>query len=274
MEARKAPWCSGYHQLRARFIKKVIHNTDLLAAFAKNSRLPKKYGVGLDERCIEIPWLLSRLSSVSGHILDAGSGLSHNFIVEHPTVKGKEMHIIAFSPEGSFLRQKEVSFICADLRAIPIEDDYYDVIACISVLEHIGFDNTYFTHNEDSKEHHPDDFTLVVKELRRVLKPGGRLVITVPFGLYRDFGFFQQFDGKMLSRIAEAFGKTEQVSETFYRYTADGWQVSTADDCAECEYVGWVAEAWRHRQRPRPIFAEPDLAAAARAVACMQLIKR
>jgi hypothetical protein len=33
-----------------------------------------------------------------------------------------------------------------------------------------------------------------MKELRRVLKPKGRLFLTVPYGIHRDYGLFQQFD--------------------------------------------------------------------------------
>jgi len=36
-----------------------------------------------------------------------------------------------------------------------------------------------------------------------VLKPGGSLFLTVPFGIYRHFGTFQQFDRKLLSRVVE-----------------------------------------------------------------------
>ena len=50
------------------------------------------------------------------------------------------------------------------------------------------------------------DKSLFFKEMRRVLKPGGSLLMTVPFGMYRDLGAFQQFDRKLLSRAKEAFG--------------------------------------------------------------------
>jgi predicted SAM-dependent methyltransferase len=52
----------------------------------------------------------------------------------------------------------------ADIRAIPLPDDHADIAYAIHVLEHIQRWET-----ED-----------VLKEWRRVLKPGGKLIIEVP----------------------------------------------------------------------------------------------
>jgi SAM-dependent methyltransferase len=160
-----------------------------------------------------------------------------------------------------------------DLRDIPIRNDYYDAIICLSTLEHLGCDNTLYTQDETYQENRPEDFVLAMKELHRVLKPGGLLFLSVPFGVYRHFGSFQQFDRKLLSRAIEAFGLASNVIETFYRYTADGWQTVTAADCAECEYVEWITTLGSQRQWPNPLPVEPDLAAASRAVACIRLVK-
>lgn len=52
--------------------------------------------------------------------------------------------------------------IQADIQALPFEDSYFDAIICSHVLEHV-----------------PDD-TAAMRELRRVLKPTGWAVISVP----------------------------------------------------------------------------------------------
>ena len=167
--------------------------------------------------------------------------------------------------------QKGISYLFHDVRDIPIRDAYYDTIACLSTLEHIGCDNALYTGDEAHRECKPEDFVLAMQELCRVLKLGGRLFLTVPFGIYRHFGTRQQFDQKLLARAIEAFGKESLLSVTFYRYTAEGWNVADAADCAECEYVEWIART--RDQWPDPLPVEPDLAAAARAVACVRLIK-
>ena len=57
------------------------------------------------------------------------------------------------------------------------------------------------------------------------------------------------------------------------RYTARGWQVAREEECAACDYVGWVAQVWDSNAWPSPLPVEEDMAAAARAVACCELAK-
>jgi len=99
------------------------------------------------------------------------------------------------------------------------------------------------------------------------------LLLTVPFGVYRDFGFQQIFDRKLLTRAIEAFGRTSEVAETFFRYSKEGWNTADDTQCAQSQYVEWVSEAWLQNEWPNPLPVEPDVAAAARAVACVRLVK-
>ena len=269
----RIPWSSGYGLYHTELIAQVLSDDSLLEGFRNSQPLPDDYGIGIDERCIEYPWLVSHLPVEAECVLDAGSVLNYDVILNHPIFDNKKLHILTLAPEGNCFWQKGVSYLYDDLRDIPIRDDYYDAIVCLSTLEHIGCDNILYTQDESYRENQSDDFVLAMKELRRVLKLGGALFLSVPFGIHRYFGTFQQFDRKLLSRAVEAFGSASQVTETFYRYTANGWQLTTAEDCAECEYVEWVANAWQHPQLPSPIPVETDLAAAARAVACVHLVK-
>src|SRR4029077_3559785 len=75
-------------------------------------------------------------------------------------------------------------------------------------------------------------------------------------------GWAQQFDAAGLETIAEAFG-SEPHERTFYRYDVEGWSLSTAEDCAHCEYFDVHAAKG----------PAPDGAAAARAVACLHFVK-
>lgn len=68
-------------------------------------------------------------------------------------------------------RGKLPSWVIADGVSLGFKDDTFDKVYSISVLEHIPGDGD----------------TRTMKELARVLKPGGRLVITVPYaGKYRS----------------------------------------------------------------------------------------
>jgi hypothetical protein len=206
-------------------------------------------------------------------LLDAGSALNHSLILGQPVLQSKVIHILTLAPETNCFWQRGISYLFHDLRDIPTRDAYYDTIACLSTLEHVGCDNTGFAPNQAHNEHRPGDFVLVMQEFRRVLKSGGTLFLTVPFGTYQHFGTFQQFDRDLLSRAVEAFGKASDVSETFYRYAPSGWDLADAANCVECDYVTWVAAASPRHEWPNPVPAERDGAAAARAVACVRLTK-
>ena len=61
-----------------------------------------------------------------------------------------------------------------DINNMPFKDNYFDVITCISTLEHIGL-GAY----DDPKYDNGDE--LAVREIGRVLKINGILIITFPF---------------------------------------------------------------------------------------------
>src|SRR6266487_1974926 len=267
----KVPWTPGYSLYRAQLIRDALSDVNLLGRFRRGEPLPSDFGVGIDERIVEYPWFLSHMQNRPETLLDAGSTLNHEFILDQPVIQGKVLHILTLAPEGSCFWRRCVSYLFHDLRDILIRDGYYDSIACLSTLEHVGCDNRLYVPEGTPQERRPEDFLLVVKELRRVLKPGGALFLTVPFGTYRHFESFQQFDQSLLSRAIDAFGRTAERLEVFYRYSGKGWNVATADDCAECEYVEWIT--WPHDQWPNPLPVEPDLAAASRAVACIYVAK-
>ncbi|MCK4821084.1 methyltransferase domain-containing protein, partial [bacterium] len=204
-------------------------------------------------------------------ILDAGSALNHSFILDHSSFQKKTVHLMTLAPEKNCFWQRGFSYLFDDLRSIPIRESFYDMIMCLSTLEHVGCDNESFTNDNLYKENNPNDFVLVMQEFRRVLKPGGILLLTVPYGTNKHFLTFQQFDMKMLQRAIDAFGKTKRVTGNFYKYSDKGWNISDEENSSECEYVEWVALP-KHK-RPNPLPVEPDLAAAARAVACVQIVK-
>jgi SAM-dependent methyltransferase len=267
------PWTRGYHEARSRYISQTLANPSLMEIFRANRRLADGYGIGIDERCVEYPWFFANLPDGPERLLDAGSTLNHEFLLEQPFFSKKTLHILTLAPEETCLWHKGFSYLYADLRENPIRDGYYDTVACLSTLEHVGCDNYSYSHQDQHREGRPEDFAPVMKELYRVLKPGGSLLLTVPFGKYRNHGSLQQFDDKLLTQAIQAFGATRSVTRTFFRYTAQGWNVASAADCAHCEYVEWVIKLSKGEAVPLPRPVDSDRAAAARAVACVRLVK-
>ncbi len=58
-----------------RLVRGELANSNALERFATGGRLPPRYGIGANERVVEIPWLLAQ--SPAGKMLDAGSALNH-----------------------------------------------------------------------------------------------------------------------------------------------------------------------------------------------------
>jgi hypothetical protein len=194
-------------------------------------------------------------------------------LLDHPRLAEKTLHIVTLAPEQECFWDRGISYLYEDLRSLPMRDGCYGVVASVSTLEHVGCDNAFYTGVADQEKLQLDGFCAAACELFRVLEPGGRFLVTVPFGAYQFHGAFQQFDRSRLTMLEAALSPVAELSETFYRYGVNGWQLSSAAECGDLEYVAWVSEYMRTRQWPNPDH-EPDFAAAARAVACVSVTKR
>lgn len=264
----KVPLGPGYGAYKAREIDAVLRSEERMQPFRRDEALPDGYGLTLDERIVEYPWCFSRLPAGSSSILDAGSILNQEFLLEQPVLDNKRLTILTLGPEDQCHWQRGISYLFGDMRDIPARDGQFDTIVCLSALEHVGCDNSSYTGKGEHIENSPDDYRVVMGELRRVLSPGGTLLLSVPYGRYQHFGNFQQFDAVLLGKAIEAFGSAT-VEATYYRYTIGGWRKATEEECSDAEYVAWRA----HEPLPSPLPVEPDRASAARAVACVALRK-
>jgi 2-polyprenyl-3-methyl-5-hydroxy-6-metoxy-1,4-benzoquinol methylase len=100
--------------------------------------------------------------------------------------------------------------IHSPLHHIPVASDYFDAILCIAVLEHV----------ENPEE--------VVPELHRVLKPGGHLVLEVPFlqPEHKVPTDFQRYTRDGLVRLVAHHGfRVEGIKGLFTVYHTLYWQV-------------------------------------------------
>lgn len=263
LKSGRIPWSPGYKQYRYNTLKDIPTNQALLDVFARGEPLPQGYGVGIDERIVEYPWLFSRMSCTGGLLLDGGSVLNYPFLLDAPQLSAKRIVILTLAPESTMAKRQNVSYMFGDLRETLFRDAAFDLIVSASTLEHIGMDNAkLYTQDGRHNESQPDDYLRVIKEFHRILKPGGRFFMTVPFGKAQNLGWLYQFDSQRLKLAISAFGPDLEAA-TFYKYGAEGWTLSDEGACAGCEYFDVHSAA----------APAPDLAAAARAVACLEFVK-
>lgn len=106
-----------------------------------------------------------------------------------------------------------------DLRDLPYRDNWFDTVVSLSTLEHMGMNNASYG-SDLSPANDPDAaLAAAVAELRRVLKPGGALLLSVPFGASEDLGWFRQFGERELDWLLALLGPEEAEVE-FFRYDA------------------------------------------------------
>jgi len=267
----RKPWNKGYFTFKFKYIKETINNQQIMKKFKDKENLPPKYGYALDDRVVEYPWVLSRISVLNnGSLLDAGSTLNFKEILESPALKNKRITIINLNPEENCFWQKGISYVFGDLRNLPFKDNCFDYITCISTLEHIGMDNVLYTKDSKYKEEKIFDFEKAILELKRVLKEEGKLFITIPFGKYQNLGRFQQFDSKLVKRVLEVFGPKE-YKVNYYKYAKESWNVSNERECQDAEYFDIFKT--KYFDRKSSLDFDSDFAAASRAVACLELVK-
>lgn len=98
------------------------------------------------------------------------------------------------SSSESIVVKRKVRFVSSKLNRINYPDDYFDNGFMLHVLEHI----------------YEKDRDNITRELKRVLKKDGFLLITVPYELAYDDGFQHVafFDVKSLSNIMKTLGFT------------------------------------------------------------------
>lgn len=251
------PFTTGYGAYKEEQVRRVIARGDFGL-----DRLPSGYGLDLDERIVEYPWLLTHLPGGPGLLLDAGSTLNFRSLLTQPALAAKTIYICTLAPEQQSFWQLGISYTFQDLRHTCFRDGFFDHVVSLSTVEHIGLDNGRFYTGRPQPPRAPDSYVDAVREMARILRPGGHLYLSVPYGRHVDLGWLQVFDRGMVDRTVEAFAPSD-VAEQVFRYTPGGWQVSDRLDAANAVYIDLhTTPSWR---RGMPVAAE--------SVACLVLTK-
>lgn len=144
----------------------------------------------------EYPFIFERIQAAPPtQVLDAGSGVtffpyyvqreipgSQVTCCDYDTYAASRYPLLNHTEDG-----RDVAFERGDLRELPFESDRFDAIYTVSVLEHTS------------------DYARVLDEFRRVLRPGGTLLVTFDISL----------DGRKDIPVAEAQRLLELLNERF-----------------------------------------------------------
>lgn len=133
----------------------------------------------LHSRCIEYPFAASQVGQAQT-LLDVGTAKGDTLWVQWLDSLPASVTVTDYDP--SDYPYQRARFQQADVRHLPFEDNTFDVILAVSVIEHIGLSDAQVLSTDKPSEDSDGDLD-AVRELVRVLKPDGRLVMTFPYGV-------------------------------------------------------------------------------------------
>ncbi len=175
------------------------------------------------ERAIEISWCLSRYRG-EPRLLDVGYAFAKPAYLAAVVALGAPGLVAVDVAEAVV---PGVDRVQADVRSLPFDRNSFDVVFCISTLEHVGA-----AHDRYGPALASGGIDEALKELRRV---GGRVLITVPCGEPSDYGrFVQDEPDGWRQRFRDAGFLV--FEDELYELTSDGWRSVSADAAAEARY--------------------------------------
>lgn len=131
---------------------------------------------------------------ISGRVLEIGTGSGYGIeiIAPHAT---QFVTVDKHAPAPELLRLPNVAFRQCTVPPLPFEAEHFDCVITFQVIEHIRRDADF------------------IREIHRVLRPGGRLILTTPnapMSLTRNPWHVREYTAPELKQLLErVFGKVE-----------------------------------------------------------------
>jgi SAM-dependent methyltransferase len=196
----------------------------------------------MSERIVEYPLVFQKIKKPNSHILDIGSSESFlpyqlaslgHFVVasdlfppnQQWRMRARRGHWAVQEDWGGYLfRHPGLHFVREDATRLGQADATFDYVTAISTVEHFGCYGVRA----------PDPTAVgrsAMSEMHRVLKPGGILLVSVPYGTggdsRRNWLLQLVFNEPLLASYLEGFAVMEQ---RYFAYHRDHWR-----ECARAE---------------------------------------
>ncbi len=168
------------------------------------------------DRYLEYPWMMKNIKITKGRLLDIGS-TACNMLYE---LLQKEIEIHGIDLNEKIIKDNKIKFTKGDIRKTDYPDDYFDCITCISTLEHIGVPGRYGS-DDDS-----DGDIKAMREMKRILKNEGLLLVTIPYGIKDILPINKLYDKDRVKKLFTDYNIIEQKFLKFNKKFDFWFQVS------------------------------------------------
>ena len=149
-----------------------------------------------NERIVEVPYVHRHLPyPFRGRALDVGCCESQIVL---------EVASLGFEAWGIDIRRPPIEFpgikyVLGDVRKTDFANGFFDVVIACSTVEHIGLLTYENTVRDDGGDRD------AIREMRRILQPTGRLILTIPCGQTSATNWYRAYDhSAILSMVGDA----------------------------------------------------------------------
>lgn len=186
------------------YLPRWLHDS---ARRVKRALVPKYTPEGIDlsgDRDIEWSFVASRMATGPGEVLDFGCGYGNLSI--HAVQRGFRVVALDLEPQPFPWTHPNLEVVCGDLLKLDLPERGFDLILNCSTVEHVGLRGRYGVAVEES-----DGDLAAMRKLRKLLKPSGRMLMTIPCGRDATIAPWHRVYGKeRLPKLLEGYEVGEQ----------------------------------------------------------------
>jgi len=182
------------------------------------------------DRYLEYPWVIKNIDLKRGRFLDVGSTMSVMFRDLLPA----EVEVQAIDLNDKIIMDPRIKFNVGDIRKTSFPENFFDCISCVSTLEHIGVPGRY--HSDDD----PQGDLKTMQEMKRILKVGGSLLITVPYGRKDVLPINKLYNNERLGILLEGY---EILEKKFMKFNKE-WGFWFEVDEVEAAQTEMLKDQW------------------------------